>query len=972
MTERDLRFQFGMDGERDVRRALDDMGRAGSEAFETIRRAAERVGGPALSRFVTNVRRSVQNVQQVSRDLGQRFGDLDRAVSVSARRFTVLAAAVTGAATAVGLFVRSSAQAADEIGKTAQELGLTVEGYQRLNVAVQQATRLTEQQFGMAMARLNTAISEAAEGANRGAEAVSGFGERVRRGVGGMLTSLDESGVRVRRMNEEFGRTTSESRDAGNALQRLGIEVRDANGELRSTEDILGDLADQFTRMEDGPEKSALAVQFFGQRAGPLLIPLLNEGRDAIARYSRQLDELGGPLSEAETRIGTNLVDAFGLLRIALDLTRTRLGLIFAPTVQSAVDAFRQGVANNATALQDLARQIEARVTPVVEDLIALLSGRADDVSDPRILEWRDAIVGFASDVQSAVTGIIVPAFRALVSAAESVSTAINRVFGTEFSGTQILIAAAVARFLGLFRVLGAAIGVLTTSFRLLIAVMGATGFLGALRMLAPVLRLVIAPLLIAAAALAAFSSDARAAFDAVLDAGQRAMRRLTGETDRAMDSMGESASTMKRVFAPSVEEAMRDAERSVSGADLSGAADGLLGDVENAFADADFSSEAREAWDRVKRAFETESEDITFVDVFIENVRGALRKLGEVVARGIFTTGITPAFADESPFAGMSEGVERDIHAVEARTDEMVARLADMFRRVRDRFAETAAELPGLWEAAIDRIEEASGRIVDSVVATLSASTGGVEEVWSELIDRLSSGLAGAVEALAAGFSSLTSTVTSSVDSMIADINRLIARVEAAIAALRRLQSARASSGGSGGGSSQGFATGGHFRGEGTSKSDSNVIRVSDGEYIVRTDAVRHYGVAFFDALNQMRLAKDRIASTFGGDMSATLGAATRSIRRSLDGLRQFNTGGLVEAMNQSFQPLAVPAFQGAAPADVSTSARSGRPFILQLPDGRQIEAGTIRQSAVSELADHAARVSMSSGGRLPGHYRG
>ena len=52
----------------------------------------------------------------------------------------------------------------------------------------------------------------------------------------------------------------------------------------------------------------------------------------------------------------------------------------------------------------------------------------------------------------------------------------------------------------------------------------------------------------------------------------------------------------------------------------------------------------------------------------------------------------------------------------------------------------------------------------------------------------------------------------------------------------------------------SQKFAKGGRpglFRGKGTSTSDSNIIAISDNEYIIAADRVRALGVPFFDALN-------------------------------------------------------------------------------------------------------------------------
>ena len=66
---------------------------------------------------------------------------------------------------------------------------------------------------------------------------------------------------------------------------------------------------------------------------------------------------------------------------------------------------------------------------------------------------------------------------------------------------------------------------------------------------------------------------------------------------------------------------------------------------------------------------------------------------------------------------------------------------------------------------------------------------------------------------------------------------------------------------GGAGGGGGLGgllgglFAEGGPVRGPGTATSDSILARLSNGEFVIRTAAVQHYGVELFEALNRMML---------------------------------------------------------------------------------------------------------------------
>lgn len=61
-------------------------------------------------------------------------------------------------------------------------------------------------------------------------------------------------------------------------------------------------------------------------------------------------------------------------------------------------------------------------------------------------------------------------------------------------------------------------------------------------------------------------------------------------------------------------------------------------------------------------------------------------------------------------------------------------------------------------------------------------------------------------------------------------------------------------------------FSGGGFFRGAGTSKSDSNLVALSDKEYVMRAMAVRKYGQGFMNAVNSGSLNADRIAGALSG----------------------------------------------------------------------------------------------------------
>ena len=65
------------------------------------------------------------------------------------------------------------------------------------------------------------------------------------------------------------------------AFDALGIATKDSAGQLRNADQVLFEVADRFSKMADGVQKSAIANQIFG-KSGRDLIPMLNEGRAAM------------------------------------------------------------------------------------------------------------------------------------------------------------------------------------------------------------------------------------------------------------------------------------------------------------------------------------------------------------------------------------------------------------------------------------------------------------------------------------------------------------------------------------------------------------------------------------------------------------------------------------------------------------------------------------------------------------------
>ncbi|MCP5525013.1 MAG: phage tail tape measure protein [Verrucomicrobiales bacterium] len=95
---------------------------------------------------------------------------------------------------------------------------------------------------------------------------------------------------------EKLGRSISEAGDGvttyTDAFSKLGVEVRNADGTMRSTGEVFFDLADAFQKLPDGPQKTALAMDLLG-KSGAKLIPMLNQGSAAIQEMQEEARAFG-------------------------------------------------------------------------------------------------------------------------------------------------------------------------------------------------------------------------------------------------------------------------------------------------------------------------------------------------------------------------------------------------------------------------------------------------------------------------------------------------------------------------------------------------------------------------------------------------------------------------------------------------------------------------------------------------------
>lgn len=227
------------------------------------------------------------NVARLAQDMNKATSTVEGAmkkISAAAKvGLASLAAGVSGAG--MTAFVKSAINAADEMSKLSQKTGVAVKDLAGLQLAYQQS--------GISAGALQTSMSKLAQGMAKG--------------------------------NDAFA-----------AMQ---LQTRNADGSLKSTRDMLGEVADKFASYKDGAEKTALAMQLFG-KAGADMIPLLNGGAAGLAEFDAMAQQLGLTMDEATARSAEKFNDTLDLVSMGVSGVGTQIAAQLLPTLTGLAGEF--------------------------------------------------------------------------------------------------------------------------------------------------------------------------------------------------------------------------------------------------------------------------------------------------------------------------------------------------------------------------------------------------------------------------------------------------------------------------------------------------------------------------------------------------------------------------------------------------------------------------------------------------------
>ena len=291
------------------------------------------------------------------------------AVGITAAAATITAAVTAATAAAVTLgkeFIETATDVAaygDEVDKTSQKLGISAQAYQEWDYVMQLAG-----------------------------------------------TDMSSMTVGFKTLTNHIADATSGSESAIAMFESLGLTMEDLQS--MSTEEIFAATVSSLQNMEEGAERSALAVDLFG-KSGQNMAALLNMSNEETEEAIALANEYGMVMSDDAVQASADYTDALTTLEKTFTGLKNNLMSQFLPsltTVMDGLSAIFAGDETGITAIKSGIEELVGNISAISPQLFELASAIVTSLLagfGPMLPSVVESIFSFINEALITLTGLL-------------------------------------------------------------------------------------------------------------------------------------------------------------------------------------------------------------------------------------------------------------------------------------------------------------------------------------------------------------------------------------------------------------------------------------------------------------------------------------------------------------------------------------------------------------------------------------
>lgn len=226
----------------------------------------------------------------------------------------------------------------------------------------------------------------------------------------------DLTDVSLDRIKDSLKETTNKMQEAATgtgaayeAYQKLGVEITNADGSMRSAQDVFYDTIDALGDMKNQAERDALAMDLMSESAQELN-PIIELGGDKLREYAQEAHDMGYVLDNDALKSLQAVDDAYSRLQNTQEGVKNQLSAEFAPYLEEFYGEATKGIKNLGDAVKnsgivDAAGMLLQNITEIIAPMNELSNSGIPKLTEA--LRPLAEILALISDAGELFSGIV-------------------------------------------------------------------------------------------------------------------------------------------------------------------------------------------------------------------------------------------------------------------------------------------------------------------------------------------------------------------------------------------------------------------------------------------------------------------------------------------------------------------------------------------------------------------------------------
>ena len=196
------------------------------------------------------------------------------------------------------------------------------------------------------------------------------------------------------------------SKNYADAYSKLGIQITDANGNLRDSEEVFWEIVDALGQLQNATERDAISMQLFGRNA-QALNPLIKAGSDGFNKLKQEAIDLGYVLDEDTQNSLLETSDSMERVKKSTEALKNQIGAELSGSVTEFSEKMLTVFKDNEKTIINFAD----KVIPAIADALGFIVDNLDKIL-PLVTGVGAGFVAF--EVSSKATAFLSTAMQVL------------------------------------------------------------------------------------------------------------------------------------------------------------------------------------------------------------------------------------------------------------------------------------------------------------------------------------------------------------------------------------------------------------------------------------------------------------------------------------------------------------------------------------------------------------------------------